>query len=140
MTLRHFVDAGMRDEKSGQKLYSFDRTINIAARAGDDHTGDTGSWLSRRLRADFHLPPLFSPATSDDNRRAQEWQHLTLNIGPSGEGLGFHYHDAAINAVVHGAKRWWACPNYENMSLPQFEALKIFLGASTVFATALVSF
>ena len=118
MTLRQFVTAGMRDEL-GRKLYSFDRTINSASNS-------TG--LAQRLREDIRLPPFFSPSVTSSTSNASgaisdgEWQHLTLNLGPSGEGLGFHYHDAAINAVVHGAKRWFSCPNYQNMSTTEVSA------------------
>ena len=132
-TLRNFIEGGMRN-KNGQKLYSFDRTINIVGEGEGEGEGAQKRRLAQRLQDDFTLPALFSPSTKESHPDIAhlplplEWQHLTLNVGPSGEGLGFHYHDAAINAVVHGAKRWWACPNYINMSLPAFEALKVVLG------------
>ena len=30
--------------------------------------------------------------------------------------------------MVFGLKRWWVCPNYMNMTEPQFESLKMLLG------------
>ena len=62
--LADFVRGGM----AGQ--YSFDRTTVFAD--------------FPRLLEDFRLPPLFSAGGA-------EWQHLTLSVGPEGEGLGFHY-------------------------------------------------
>ena len=54
------------------------------------------------LHDDFSLPAPFVPTAS-------AWSHLTFSVGPSSEGLGFHYHDAALNAVVYGKKRWFTC-------------------------------
>lgn len=62
------------------------------------------------LRRDFALPPLFaarggssggggnSGATEGQGKEPRLWDHMTLSIGASGTGLGFHFHDAAINA------------------------------------------
>ena len=45
-------------------------------------------------------------------------------------------HDAALNAVVYGKKRWFLCRNYANMTEGQFAALKLALGGeATGFGT-----
>ena len=46
-------------------------------------------------------------------------------------------HDAALNAVVYGKKRWFLCRNYANMTEGQFAALKLALGGeATGFGTS----
>lgn len=102
LKLGEFVQSGMIGR------YSFDRTTIF-----EDYP---------QLKHDFALPPPFE----EDSEGS--WGHLTLSVGPSGEGLGFHYHDAALNAVVYGKKRWFTCPNYEQMNETQFAALKVVLG------------
>lgn len=80
--LGDFVHSGMRGR------YTFDRSTVF-----QDYPS---------LHDDFSLPAPFEPSAS-------AWSHLTFSVGPSSEGLGFHYHDAAINAVVYGSKRWFTC-------------------------------
>ena len=110
-SLFNYVNQNMTDA-AGRPLYSFDRTGVF----------NSQPWLLD----DFILPPMFM---HDESRST--WGHLTLNIGPTGEGLPFHYHDAALNSVVYGAKRWFICPNYQNLTESQFEQLKVFLGGES---------
>jgi|EP01046_Picozoa_sp_COSAG06_P028733 hypothetical protein len=112
---RERLDEFVRSGMAGR--YSFDRTTVF-----EDYPA---------LKEDFELPPLFAPTASSETAGetagggGEAWKHLTFSVGPSGEGLGFHYHDAAINAVVWGKKRWFTCPNYEDMNETQFDALKV---------------
>jgi len=108
---RERLDEFVRSGMAGR--YSFDRTTVF-----EDYPA---------LKEDFKLPPLFAPMASSETAGGggEAWKHLTFSVGPSGEGLGFHYHDAAINAVVWGKKRWFTCPNYEDMNETQFDALKV---------------
>ena len=48
--------------------------------------------------------------------------HLTISIGSNLQGLTFHYHGAAWNAVVHGAKRWilWERTSLNNTEQTRF--------------------
>ena len=32
---------------------------------------------------------------------------VQVYVGPTGAGAPFHYHENALNALLHGRKRWW---------------------------------
>jgi hypothetical protein len=126
VTVGDYIARGMAGA-DGMPMYSFDRTMTNSS--GAEGGGGTETevqrppgWLVQHIGTDYQLPPVFG------GDGAGGWRHRVLNLGPSGEGLGFHYHDAAINSVVFGAKRWWVCPNYMDLSVAQFESLKVLLG------------
>ena len=49
------------------------------------------------LQEYFHLPPPELPGV---------WSQYTLSMGGAGAGASFHMHEAAINFVVYGTRKW----------------------------------
>ena len=39
---------------------------------------------------------------------AGAWSQYTLSMGGAGAGASFHMHEAAINVVVYGTRKWYA--------------------------------
>ena len=55
-----------------------------------------------------------APALDSALDGIQRWLHrrdahdvVQVYIGPTGAGAPFHYHENALNALLHGRKRWW---------------------------------
>ena len=50
------------------------------------------------LQEYLHLPPPELPGV---------WGQYTLSIGGAGAGASFHMHEAAVNFVVYGTRKWY---------------------------------
>lgn len=98
-TIRDFVINHMHDPR-GEK-YVFDRRLKMPDGLLDDCMPLP---MPTRMFAD-HGPSLKGMIPNAPERLM--WKdHLALTIGRDLQGLTFHRHNAAWNAVVFGAKRW----------------------------------
>ena len=90
ITAAQFVTETMGRKRSAQPRYIFDSRI---------------LWRTPSLASDLPLPWL------DD-------AHIILKqfiMGPRGSGAYPHFHNAAINALAHGRKRWYVALAYRKM-------------------------
>jgi len=73
--------------------------------------------LPWQLQELLSLPPAAMPGS---------WSEYTFGIGGAGSGAPFHAHEAAINVVVTGTKRWFLYPpaQAEYTTKPIFEWLR----------------
>ena len=73
--------------------------------------------LPWRLQELLSLPPASMPGA---------WSEYTFGLGGAGSGAPFHAHEAAVNVVVTGTKRWFLYPPSaaEYTTQPIFEWLR----------------
>ena len=84
-----------------------------------DYVFDTGDAADALVRNSSLMPRLLNilrPAPALDNALdgIPRWLHardaqdvVQVYVGPTGAGAPFHYHENALNALLHGRKRWW---------------------------------
>ena len=84
-----------------------------------DYVFDTGDAADALVRNSSLMPRLLDvlrPAPALDNALdgIPRWLHrrdaqdvVQVYVGPTGAGAPFHYHENALNALLHGRKRWW---------------------------------
>ena len=53
--------------------------------------------IPHELQEYLHLPPPELPGV---------WAQYTLSMGGAGAGASFHMHEAAVNVVVYGTRKW----------------------------------
>ena len=80
---------------------------------------DTGDASDALVRNSSLMPRLLNilklaPALDAALDGIPRWLHardshdvVQVYIGPTGAGAPFHYHENALNALLHGRKRWW---------------------------------
>ncbi len=84
-----------------------------------DYVFDTGDAADALVRNSSLMPRLLNilrpaPALDAALDGIPRWLHsrdaqdvVQVYIGPTGAGAPFHYHENALNALLHGRKRWW---------------------------------
>jgi hypothetical protein len=79
-------------------------------------TGDAADALVRNSSLMPRLLNILRPAPALDAALdgIPRWLHsrdshdvVQVYVGPTGAGAPFHYHENALNALLHGRKRWW---------------------------------
>ena len=84
-----------------------------------DYVFDTGDASDALVRNSSLMPRLLNilrpaPALDAALDGIPRWLHrrdaqdvVQVYVGPTGAGAPFHYHENALNALLHGRKRWW---------------------------------
>ena len=84
-----------------------------------DYVFDTGDAADALVRNSSLMPRLLNilrpaPALDAALDGIPRWLHrrdaqdvVQVYVGPTGAGAPFHYHENALNALLHGRKRWW---------------------------------
>ena len=84
-----------------------------------DYVFDTGDAADALVSNSSLMPRLLNvlrpaPALDAALDGIPRWPHrrdaqdvVQVYVGPTGAGAPFHYHENALNALLHGRKRWW---------------------------------
>lgn len=56
---------------------------------------------------------------------AGAWSQYTLSMGGAGAGASFHMHEAAINVVVYGTRKWYVPTSGGTQCLPRSSSRRV---------------